>query len=150
WQFQTGAGMGAPVTVFERNGKEYVLAYSAGSGHEPTPHGDGLWLFSLDGKLDPALPPGANTALGKAAATGAANLVDGKSGYMSICSSCHGEDGKGGHGGGISLANAKTADFVLAILNQGRNKMPALAANLTPEQLRDITAYVTQTLANQF
>jgi quinohemoprotein ethanol dehydrogenase len=147
WQFQTGAGMNAPVTMFERDGKEYVLAYSAGSGHEPTPHGDGLWLFSLNGKLDQALPPGANAAPGKAAATGAANLKDGKSAYISICTSCHGDDGKGGHGGGISLANAKAPDFVLAILNGGRNKMPALAASLTPEQLRDITAYVTQTLA---
>ncbi len=147
WQFQTGAGMTAPVTVFESKGKQYVLAYSGGSGHEPSPRGDGLWLFSLDGKLGEALPPGANASPGKAAATGAANLVDGKAGYVSICTSCHGDDGRGGHGGGISLEKAKAADFVLAILNQGRNKMPALAASLTPEQLRDITAYVTQQLA---
>ncbi len=147
WEFQTGAGMTAPVTVFENKGKQYVLAYSGGSGHEPSPRGDGLWLFSLDGKVEQALPPGANSVPGKSAATGAASLVDGKSGYVSICAPCHGDDGRGGHGGGISLEKAKAPDFVLAILNQGRNKMPALAASLTPEQLRDITAFVTQKLA---
>ncbi len=31
WEFQTGAGMNAPVSVFEHNGKQYVVAYSAGN-----------------------------------------------------------------------------------------------------------------------
>ncbi len=31
WEFQTGAGMNAPVSTFEYRGKQYVLAYSAGN-----------------------------------------------------------------------------------------------------------------------
>ena len=31
WEFQTGAGMHAPVSTFEHKGKQYVLAFSAGS-----------------------------------------------------------------------------------------------------------------------
>src|SRR4029078_6568444 len=31
WEFQTGAGMHAGASTFERGGKQYVLAYSAGN-----------------------------------------------------------------------------------------------------------------------
>ena len=31
WEFQTGAGMHAPASTFEHNGKQYLLAFSAGS-----------------------------------------------------------------------------------------------------------------------
>jgi quinohemoprotein ethanol dehydrogenase len=51
WEFQTGAGMNAPVGVFEYNGEQYVVAYSAGSSFAGSPRGDSLWLFSLKGTL---------------------------------------------------------------------------------------------------
>ena len=54
WEFQTGAGMHAPVSTFERNGKQYVIAYSAGSALIGSARGDSVWLFALDGKLPPA------------------------------------------------------------------------------------------------
>jgi alcohol dehydrogenase (cytochrome c) len=57
WEFQTGAGMNAPVTVFGHNGKQYVVAYSAGSVFAGSVKGDSVWLFGLDGTLD-AVPPG--------------------------------------------------------------------------------------------
>jgi alcohol dehydrogenase (cytochrome c) len=56
WAFQTGAGMNAPVSVFEYGGTEYVVAYSAGNLFAGSVHGDSVWLFSLDGKLGPADP----------------------------------------------------------------------------------------------
>jgi hypothetical protein len=31
WEFQTGAGMNSPASTFEHNGKQYVVAYSAGN-----------------------------------------------------------------------------------------------------------------------
>jgi glucose dehydrogenase len=31
WEFQTGAGLNAPVSIFEYEGEQYVVAYSAGS-----------------------------------------------------------------------------------------------------------------------
>jgi alcohol dehydrogenase (cytochrome c) len=53
WEFQTGAGMNAPVTVFAHGGKQYVVAYSAGNLFAGSAKGDSVWLFALDGTLDP-------------------------------------------------------------------------------------------------
>ncbi len=52
WEFQTGAGMNAPVSVFEHEGHEYVVAYSAGNVFAGSAKGDSIWLFSLDGEID--------------------------------------------------------------------------------------------------
>jgi quinohemoprotein ethanol dehydrogenase len=51
WEFQTGAGLNAPVSVFEYEGEQYVVAYSAGSLFAGSPRGDSVWLFSLKGTL---------------------------------------------------------------------------------------------------
>jgi quinohemoprotein ethanol dehydrogenase len=149
WEFQTGAGMNAPVTIFEHQGKQHVLAYSAGNALGPSAHGDGVWLFSLQGTLDEALPSGSaeSARRGTEAATGTADLEAGKAAYLMMCAACHGEEGRGGHGGGISLEQSRTVEFVVSIVNQGRNRMPAMGTALTPEQLRDISAYVVATLA---
>ena len=56
WEFQTGAGMHAGVSTFERAGKQYVLAYSAGNALIGSARGDSVWLFGLDGTLPPAEP----------------------------------------------------------------------------------------------
>jgi alcohol dehydrogenase (cytochrome c) len=56
WEFQTGAGMNAPVSVFAHDGKQYVVAYSAGNLFAGSAKGDSVWLFALDGTLDPVLP----------------------------------------------------------------------------------------------
>jgi len=53
WEFQTGAGMNATASAFEHNGKQYVVAYSGGSVFARSAKGDGVWLFALDGTLDP-------------------------------------------------------------------------------------------------
>ncbi len=54
WEFQTGAGMNSTVSTFEQAGKQYVVAYAAGSVFAGSPHGDNVWLFALDGTLGPA------------------------------------------------------------------------------------------------
>ena len=56
WEFQTGAGMHAAASTFERGGKQYVLAYSAGNALIGSARGDRLWLFGLDGTLPPVQP----------------------------------------------------------------------------------------------
>jgi quinohemoprotein ethanol dehydrogenase len=56
WEFQTGAGMNAPVSVFGYGSKQYVVAYSAGSVFAGSAKGDSVWLFALDGTLDPVAP----------------------------------------------------------------------------------------------
>ena len=159
WEFQTGAGMHAPVSSFERNGKQYLLAFSAGSALIGSARGDSVWLFALDGTLGPAqagTPVSRNTAAPPAAAPAVAaatprladaNLVEGKRIFTTNCAVCHGDDGKGGHTGGAPLD--KVADFNAAIqaVTAGRNNMPSFSRSFTPEQIRDVSAYVVQTLA---
>jgi alcohol dehydrogenase (cytochrome c) len=53
WEFQTGAGMNSTVSTFEQGGKQYVVAYSAGSVFAGSAKGDSVWLFGLDGTLPP-------------------------------------------------------------------------------------------------
>jgi quinohemoprotein ethanol dehydrogenase len=153
WEFQTGSGMNAPVAIFERNGKQYVLGYSAGNALAPSPRGDNVWLFALDGTLEQAEPAamtgvsaaGADDAI--TVAEGEPDLEAGKQVFLSACVACHGEDGRGGHGGGIALQNASDLAMVINVVSQGRNNMPALGAVFTAEQLRDVAGYVARTLA---
>jgi quinohemoprotein ethanol dehydrogenase len=58
WEFETDAGIHAAVTTFERNGRQYVVALSAGSFFPGTKHGDSVWMFALDGAA--VLPSGAD------------------------------------------------------------------------------------------
>ena len=145
WEFQTGAGMNAPVSVFEHGGKQYVVAYSAGTLFAGSPKGDSLWLLGLDGTLPPAPPPGA-AMLFTREADGTADPAAGKTVYETACVFCHGERGEGGHGGGKVLAAATNADLIVQIVSEGRNAMPPLGASLTPEQVRDVAAYVATVL----
>jgi alcohol dehydrogenase (cytochrome c) len=56
WEFQTGAGMNSTASVFGYKGKQYVVAYSGGSVFARSAKGDSVWLFALDGTLDPVAP----------------------------------------------------------------------------------------------
>jgi alcohol dehydrogenase (cytochrome c) len=150
WEFQTGAGMNSTVSLFERDGKTYVVAYSAGNVLGGTTKGDSVWLFALDGALPPAKPNDtvatpvaaapASTATPGATALGAS----GADIYRQACLPCHGPDGKGGHGGGAPLDKAKDLASVLQVLREGRKNMPPFGAALTPEQLQAVAAYVVE------
>ena len=152
WEFQTGAGMNAPVSIFEYKGTQYVIAYSAGNLLAPSVRGDSLWLFSLEGEMDQAAPGVASfgppiTSEAVEVAGGEADLEAGKIVFQSTCSACHGPDGKGGHGGGASLENSHEIAPIIEIITQGRNKMPSLSAAFSPEEMRDVAAYVVSELA---
>ncbi len=62
WEFQTGAGMNAPVSIFEHNDEQYVVAYSAGNRFARTERGDSVWLFSMSGTMDEVPAAGAEVA----------------------------------------------------------------------------------------
>jgi alcohol dehydrogenase (cytochrome c) len=161
WEFQTGAGMHAPVSVFEHRGKPHVLAYSAGSALLGTARGDSVWLLGLDGTLPPASPgtgvprtaPTTSAAPATAPVTATApppaalrmvdaNVAEGRRLFTQNCAVCHGDDGKGGHTGGAPLD--RVSDFATATqtVTTGRNAMPPFRGAFTPEQIRDVSAYV--------
>jgi alcohol dehydrogenase (cytochrome c) len=161
WEFQTGAGMHAPVSTFEYKGKQYVLAYSAGSALLGSARGDSVWLFGVDGTLPPVKPgagvsrqatmaaapadpaaPTAPTSGSAASRTAVANLASGRQVFERACVICHGADGKGGHGGGASLADLRDITATIQTVTAGRNSMPPFSSTLTPDQIRDVSAYV--------
>src|SRR6185295_1019656 len=61
WEFMTDAGVNSTVTTFEHKGKQYVVVHAGGGVFGNGKQGDGIWMFSLDGTMDPVpLPrPGA-------------------------------------------------------------------------------------------
>jgi quinohemoprotein ethanol dehydrogenase len=170
WEFQTGAGMHAPASTFEHKGKQYVLAFSAGSALIGSARGDSVWLFGLDGTLPP-VQPGAPVSRSAAVATNepsvrpqrdpteatsnvvsgshrnTANLAEGKRLFVQACVVCHGEDGKGGHGAGAPLDGVRDLADTIQTVTAGRNNMPPFRTALTPEQIRDVSGYVIEVLA---
>jgi quinohemoprotein ethanol dehydrogenase len=155
WAFQTGAGMNAPTSSFEHNGKQYVVGLSAGNVLVGAPRGDSVWLFGLDGTLPPAAErdaeirttaaPAPAPAAGVAAAPADA-AEDGKLVFRQTCAPCHGEDGLGGHGGGAPLDAVTDSELVVSTVNYGRGAMPPFQGALTDEQVRAVAAYVTTEL----
>jgi alcohol dehydrogenase (cytochrome c) len=145
WEFQTGAGMNSPATVFQHRGRQYVVAYSAGNMLQGTARGDSLWLFGLDGTLGPA-PAAVSTTSFLQAAAGEPNLANGKATYDRACGSCHGPQGEGGHDGAPALRTVVNALLVMQTVSEGRREMPSFSTLLTAEQIRDVAGYVTQRL----
>ncbi len=143
WEFQTGFGMNAPVTVFEQDGVQYVLAYSAGNALAGSQHGDSLWLFSLNGTLDPVVA-GSNDSVSVSAVMGLGNNADllaGQQLYETACVACHGADGKSGHGG-IDLTATTDYELIVNTVLNGRNSMPAFGPTFSAQQVRDVAQYV--------
>jgi quinohemoprotein ethanol dehydrogenase len=144
WEFQTGAGMNSTVSIFEQDGKQYVVAYSAGNVLGGSAKGDSVWLFALDGALPPAKERDTQPA---AAAPEAAVNSLGSSGagiYRQACLPCHGPDGKGGHGGGAPLDGAKDLATVVQVITEGRKDMPPFGAALTPAQIEAVGRFIVE------
>ena len=144
WEFQTGAGMNSTVSVFEQDGTQYVAAYSAGNLFAGSAKGDSVWLFSLDGELEEAPPPNAVMLLTEAA-EGEADLLVGAEVWNTACLFCHGEAAEGGHGGGPSLQALASTGAATQVVIEGRNAMPPFGATLSPEEIRDVMAYLFDT-----
>jgi quinohemoprotein ethanol dehydrogenase len=158
WSFQTGAGANDTATVFQQDGKEYVLFLSGGNSLQATPHGDSLWLFGLDGTLAPAPTPGKGSGTqhegegGKKSPTSTkGDATAGKTVFENNCVSCHGADGHGGNGGPdlTSIPDAKNVKRVTSQVLNGGGGMPAFKGQLTTKQIADVAAYVTQKITNK-
>jgi alcohol dehydrogenase (cytochrome c) len=141
WEFQTGAGINAPVAVFEHRGTQYVAAFSAGNAYVGSPRGDSMWLFSMNGTLDQVPEAGAQPVL-SAIPDRAPNLENGQTLFAGACAFCHGDQGEGGHAGGIPLTAATELAAVMLRVTEGFGAMPPFGATLTTEEIHDISAYV--------
>jgi alcohol dehydrogenase (cytochrome c) len=169
WEFQTGAGMHAPVSTFEHAGRQYVIAYSAGNALIGSARGDSVWLFGLNGTLPPveagmplprttAAPAGdavqtmaapATTPAREALTSVVADLSNGEQLYEEACVICHGLDGLGGHGGGPPLDQVADLATVMQVARDGRNSMPPFGPTWTAEQIRDVSTYVVERLSSR-
>jgi quinohemoprotein ethanol dehydrogenase len=151
WEFQTGAGANSSASVFEHEGTQYVVFYAGGNLFANTPRGDRVWLFSLNGQMGPeaaatALIPDAAEAVDLSAGEAEGGSAPaGRGLYVDACETCHGPTAEGGHNG-VPLRDGLSAQRIYATLVRGRNDMPSFTADFSPEQLRDIVAYVRQLL----
>jgi len=151
WQFQTEAAVNSSISTFLHKGRQLFVTYSGG-GFVSAEKGDGVWLFGLDGTLGEVVRTKPAAALPPApvpASARVADLANGERVYKATCVYCHGDQGQGGEGGGKAIARTLGVEGVIAVLGTGRDKMPAFAAAMTPEQLQDVATYVHRALLAQ-
>jgi quinohemoprotein ethanol dehydrogenase len=147
WQFQTEAPVNSSISTFMYKGQQLLVAY-AGGGFLSAKKGDGVWLFGLEGTMEPLPPlrPAPQQPSPTPAPARAANVDNGEKIYRSVCVYCHGDHGQGGEGGGKAISPALGVEGVAAVLRAGRNQMPAFGASLSAEQLNDLATFVQQRL----
>jgi quinohemoprotein ethanol dehydrogenase len=146
WEFQTGAGVNATASVFEFKGHQKIAIVSAGNNFAGSPTGDSLWLFSLDGAVPPSPPPQSLAAKATAISLNGGDASAGALVFTRLCSACHGEEGKGGHGGGPDITQVVAAELIANTVISGKGNMPSFAASLTFAQIRDVSAYISTQL----
>lgn len=159
WEFMTDAGVNTTVTTFEHKGQQYVVVHAGGGAFANGKRGDGIWMFSLDGKIPSitSAPPSGAPGRGRPGSgpppvpepTRAANAQNGANIYRQACLACHGETGTGGHGGGPTLMNGLSAANIMATTSAGKNNMPGFASVYSPDELQDVAAYVAEVLGKQ-
>jgi mono/diheme cytochrome c family protein len=74
-----------------------------------------------------------------------ANLESGRQIYSSLCTTCHGPKGEGGHQGGVPLIDKElNIGHIMTTATFGRNTMPAFASAYTREQMQDVATYIME------
>jgi alcohol dehydrogenase (cytochrome c) len=159
WEFMTDAGVNTTATTFERRGRQYVVVHAGGGAFANGKRGDGIWMFSLDGRIGPIVPTLAGAAGGGggpgagprapvvAEPTKPLDLAAGEAIYKAACVACHGVGGTGGHGGGPTVVGGLATDQIRLVTTTGRNNMPTFREIYTADQIRDVAEYINQTLA---
>jgi len=155
WEFMTDAGVNTTVTTFEHKGRQMVVVHAGGGMFANGKRGDGVWMFSLDGKIESMQPPapagGAPRGGPPAAASARAiSLQNGERIYRQACLPCHGETGESGHGGGKPLVGVGLShEAIVATTTTGKNNMPAFAASYSADDIRDVSRYVLDVLGRK-
>ncbi|HEY0961917.1 MAG TPA: c-type cytochrome, partial [Pseudomonadales bacterium] len=161
WEFMTDAGVNGTASTFMHEGTQYIAIISAGSIYANGSHGDSIWLFSLNGEMEPVAPPAPVqqiTGVGGQATPAAplvvtpiadytANLDSGREIFRTVCVTCHGEEGQGGHQGGVPLLGKDlTLEHIMTMATYGRNTMPAFGAAFSREQFQDVATFILDEL----
>ncbi|MCP5144382.1 MAG: PQQ-binding-like beta-propeller repeat protein [Gammaproteobacteria bacterium] len=150
WEFMTDAGVNSTVTTFMHKGQQYVAVHAGGGVFANGKRGDGIWLFSLDGAIEPYVPSTLGAAPTPRGAPGARpDLARGEEIYKQICMACHGETGAGGHGGGPTIVAGQSPELIMAVTASGRNTMPSFAATYSSADIRNVTAYIVDVLGGK-
>src|SRR5690606_36008167 len=130
-----------------------VVVHAGGGVFANGKRGDGIWMFSLSGTMEPvqpsesAAPPRTAAIAASAPDTGREpDLARGETLYREACLPCHGASGAGGEGGGAPLTAGQIAAAILTVVEQGRNRMPSFAEVYDPNKLLDIASYVAEVL----
>jgi outer membrane protein assembly factor BamB len=153
--YTPGSPGGAPIWQTPAVDPELgLLSFSTGNSLAARPHGDNVWLFSLDGTLGPATEVGPGTGTGDGGQDGGAtpesgDPASGEQVFADNCSSCHGADGQGGNGRpDLSRSSvSRTAEAVANKVRVGGKGMPAFEGVLTPNQINDVAAFVADAIA---
>lgn len=171
WSFLTDAGVNTTVTTVMHKGKQYVVMHAGGATFANSKKGDTIWLFSLDGKIDPVKPQvpagrqglrlrggpprgggGDQSSAPEAApplpplASLTPDLDKGKKLFKDSCEQCHGDRAQSGHGGGPTLVEDTTLETMMLVTQTGRNNMPSFQGIYTRQELYDISQYILQVL----
>lgn len=136
WEFMTDAGVNAPPSVFEHDGKQYIAVFSAGNLLAASNRGDSMWLFRLLEEeeetsivLEQITPPLANS--------------EGMALFQNSCVFCHGRRGEGGHNGmPLEGLAAFGTGYVADIISRGQGNMPPFSSSLTDSEIRSIAEHV--------
>jgi mono/diheme cytochrome c family protein len=165
WSFQTDGGFTTPVSSFEHEGVQYLTGI-AGGGITGGRLNDGLWLFSLNGTIE-SLPPGsgdpppedddADDSDGDGGLVGAnpawlnnldrdrvANLARGEEIYTTVCETCHGQTGEGGHLLGAPISDQLDVVDIISTARSGRpgTPMAPFGNNYSLEELQDVAGFI--------
>ena len=160
WSFQLDAPPIPSPVVFEHKGKQKILVFAAGSLFAGGGKSDSLWLLSLDGTLpeaekavSAAPPPSINNAGDPAPKApelalpaDPVNLARGKEIYGSICMTCHGESGQGGHAEGAPIPKDASIEHIFTTATRGGQKMAPFGAAFTAAELKSVATYVKESV----
>ncbi|MDP3737660.1 MAG: PQQ-binding-like beta-propeller repeat protein [Hyphomonadaceae bacterium] len=156
WEFQTDGGIHGTPTTFEYKGKQYVVVIAGGHIFSTLKSNDGVWLFALDGAMQP-LPADVTKAIGPRGvavfapppavpSTRKADVKHGEEIYRTVCMACHGENGEGGHENGPPLPKTLTIDSIMYTADAGRNDMPSFRGTYNAGDFHDVASYIHDVL----
>lgn len=143
WEYQTDAGVNAPASVFEHDGKQFVAVMSAGNLFAGSQRGDSIWLFALEGPASHQLESNLVETAGAKSELDEGVLIAGEAVYARACAFCHGTKGEGAHNGvALSTSGLQDSAAVEKIIRDGKNQMPKFTAMLQNHEIELVAKYV--------